>query len=155
MAAAIVRIARRMAVALFLAMAIVQVLIAVRWLPQNLVWGGSHQQPTIALSLASLLSAAILSLFAYVIHIRGGGGAVPMITMSGSSSSQLLPSPPSPLLRASSWFVTAYMLLNTVGNLLSTNKFEKYVFGSVTAILAVCCCVVSLSSPTDDNYEPV
>lgn len=140
---AAVRIAARFAVALFVMMAAFQVLIALRVLPQDIVWGGSHSEATLQLSLASLASALVLCGFATIIHRRATSSESVPVSLS---------------VRTASWVVTIYMLLNTIGNFLSSNMFERYFFGSVTTILFICCCTVSLSSASRsalDSYETV
>ena len=150
-------VARWLAVTLFGVMAAEQVLIAVRVLPQDLVWGGKYREPTLALSLASLAAAAALCGFAAILHRRGTLAAPAWTTATTAASPSCLTAPTT--IRVASWLVTFYMLLNTVGNLLSTNTIEKYVFGSLTAILAVCCCLVSMSGGDEGadatQYEPV
>lgn len=138
----IVVIARVLAIALFAMMAAVQVLIALRVLPQDIVWGGAHSEHSLKLSAASLAAALFLLGFAAIVHRRA-----------------TVPAPVSPAVHVASWFVTAYMLLNTVGNVLSSNSFERYGFGSGTAVLFVCCSIISLSSqqlPSEAaSYEPI
>ncbi len=50
-------------------------------------------------------------------------------------------------LRRSTWSVVALMALNTVGNLASTNRFERVVLGSATATVCVLSAFVARSSP--------
>lgn len=132
----IVAIARVLVIALFAMMAGIQVLIALYVLPQDIIWGGSHSEHSLKLSAASLAAALFLLGFAAIIHRRATA-----------------PAPLSPAVHVASWFVTTYMLLNTVGNVLSSNPFERYVFGSVTAVLFVYCSIVSLSSQLPSGAE--
>ena len=151
----IVIVAHRLAVTLFGIMAAEQVLIAVRVLPQDLVWGGTYREPTLTLSLASLAAAVALCGFAAILHRRGALAATrTAATMAPSSSCCTSPT----TIRVASWLVTFYMVIDTVGNLMSTNAIEKYVFGSLAAILTVCCCLVSMSGGEEGaaaRYEPV
>jgi len=136
-----VTIARVLATALFASMAAVHVMIAMRVLPQDIVWGGSHSEHSLKLSVASIAAALFLCGFAAIIHRRATA-----------------PVPLSPAVCVAAWFVTAYMLLNTLGNVLSSNSIERYVFGSGTAVLFLCCSIISLSSqfPSEaELYEPV
>jgi len=43
------------------------------------------------------------------------------------------------LIRIVLWCMCGLFLLNTIGNLLSTNTFEKMVFTPITLLLAICC----------------
>jgi hypothetical protein len=43
------------------------------------------------------------------------------------------------------WVMCVLFLLNTVGNLLSTNAFEKAVFTPLTLLLSVCCFRLAIS----------
>jgi hypothetical protein len=44
------------------------------------------------------------------------------------------------------WIVFAYLVLNTIANLASTSRVERFGMGSLTAVAAVCTLVVALSS---------
>mmetsp|Transcript_2387 Transcript_2387/g.3383 ORF Transcript_2387/g.3383 Transcript_2387/m.3383 type:complete len:144 (+) Transcript_2387:113-544(+) len=121
-------IASQVAITLFFLVALIQVGIAAGWVPVTIVWGGSQEVLTANLRIASLMAAGILLAMAYIIHQR-------TIQLAPSSS-----------LRFLSWTVTVYMCINTVGNFLSTNDFERFVFGSITSVLALCCGLVSSSN---------
>ncbi|RAK69441.1 hypothetical protein [Hymenobacter edaphi] len=54
---------------------------------------------------------------------------------------------PAGLLRAVLWLMVALFALNTVGNLLSTNQFEKLVFTPLTLLLALLSLRLALSKP--------
>ncbi len=49
------------------------------------------------------------------------------------------------IITLSLWLMTALFLLNTIGNLLSKNKFEKKVFTPVTVLLTIFSLLVALS----------
>lgn len=44
------------------------------------------------------------------------------------------------------WVVLAYLVLNTMANLASTSRVERFGMGSVSAVAAICTLVVALSS---------
>lgn len=44
------------------------------------------------------------------------------------------------------WVVFAYLVLNTMANLASTSRVERFGMGSVSAVAAICTLVVALSS---------
>jgi len=44
-----------------------------------------------------------------------------------------------------SWIITAFMVLNTLGNLTSQSMAEKIVFAPLTILLAISCFIVSIS----------
>lgn len=77
-----------------------------------------------------LLLAAILALFAYIIRRRAG--------LIGDAA-------PSRAIKIMSWVITAFIVLNTLGNLTSQSTAEKIVFTPITLLLAICCFVVSIS----------
>ena len=54
------------------------------------------------------------------------------------------PSEAAGLLGPACWIIAAYMVLNTLGNLRSTSRFERTFFAALTAILAVLCAFVAL-----------
>uniref|UniRef100_A0A7S2N4U4 Uncharacterized protein n=1 Tax=Helicotheca tamesis TaxID=374047 RepID=A0A7S2N4U4_9STRA len=134
-----------LATLLFLVIATIQSCIACGLVPISIIWGGSQTDLTKKLRLASIVAAVILVSMAWVIRTRAG--LITSFSLRSSSKS----------IRISSWIVTFYMALNTVGNFLSTNVFERYGFGCMTAILFICCWVVSSSSPSplenENGYE--
>ena len=44
------------------------------------------------------------------------------------------------------WVVFAYLVINTLGNLASSSKIERYLAGTVTTVAAICTLVVALGS---------
>lgn len=104
--------------------------------PVTIVWGGGQTVLTVGLRLASIVAAAILLGFARIVHLR-------------------IQQPERRYLRAFTWIIAAYMVLNTLGNATSPNWFERYVFGVTTLVLAICTGIVAASSTGQrDGYEP-
>ena len=123
-------IAANVATVLFAIVIILQLLLAAGILPVTMAWGGTQTELTPALRLASVAAAFILALFAYVIRRRAG--------LIGDA-------PPSRAIKIMSWVITAFMVLNTLGNLTSQSTAEKTVFTPITLLLAISCFVVSIS----------
>lgn len=125
-----VRLAANVATILFIVVIILQLLLAIGILPITMAWGGTQTELTPAFRIASLATVVILALFAYVIRRRAGLAT---------------DKPPGPGIKILSWLITAFMVLNTVGNLTSQSMGEKLLFTPITLILVVCCFVVSIS----------
>jgi hypothetical protein len=123
-------IAANVATVLFAIAIILQLLLAAGVLPISMAWGGTQTELTSTLRLASIAAAIILGAFAYVIRRRAG--------LIGDS-------PPSRAIKIMSWVITAFMALNTLGNLTSQSTAEKAVFTPITLLLVICCFVVSIS----------
>jgi len=123
-------IAANVATVLFAIAIILQLLLAAGVLPISMAWGGTQTELTSTLRLASIAAAIILGAFAYVIRRRSG--------LIGDS-------PPSRAIKIMSWVITAFMALNTLGNLTSQSTAEKAVFTPITLLLVICCFVVSIS----------
>jgi hypothetical protein len=119
-----------LATVLFAIVIVLQLLLAAGILPITMAWGGRQSELTPGLRLASLGAVVILAGFAYVIRRRAG--------LLGEG-------PPSTLVKVLSWVVTAFLVLNTLGNLASPSLAETLVFGSITIVLVVACAIVSLS----------
>ncbi len=132
------RMAAKVATILFAIVIVLQLLLAVGILPVTMAWGGTQADLTPGLRLASIAAMFILALFAYVIRRRAG--------LTGSM-------PPSTVIKIASWVITAFMLLNTLGNLTSQSTAEKIVFTPLTLLLAICCFLVSISKsePLSDD----
>lgn len=108
---------------------ILQLLLAAGILPISMAWGGRHTELTLILRLSSLIAIIILCYFAYMIARRSG--------ILGSA-------PPSKLINITSWFVTAYLVFNTVMNFLSFSQVEKWVFGPITLALLIITLIINL-----------
>ena len=123
-------IAANVATVLFAIVIILQLLLALGILPISMAWGGTQSQLTTGLRLASLASVVTLAVFAFIIRRRAG--------LNSNT-------PPSTMIKILSWLITAFMVLNTLGNLTSQSTAEKLVFTPLTLLLAICCFVVSIS----------
>ena len=143
MSAVVVVAATYVSVILLLFVAFIQIGVSIGIVPITIVWGGSQQTLTTQLRLASMIASIILIMFAYILYQRGTNSSGNSISHSASSSTTTTTMH---YYYGLSWFVTIYMILNTIGNLLSTNNFEKYVFGCITAIVAICGIIISSSS---------
>ena len=124
------RLMGNLATILFAIVAVLQVLLALGVLPVTMAWGGRQSELTLGFRLASLGAVVILAGFAYLIRRRAG--------LLGKQ-------PPSTLIKVLSWVVTAYTVLNLLGNLSSPSMAEKLVFGPITLLLVLSCTLVSLS----------
>ena len=131
------QVAANVAVFLFSLMAAIQVLVALAILPCTILWGGSQQVLTPSLRLASVMACLLLLGMAKVVRLRIETDA--------------------DWVRRTCWGISAYMVLNTAGNLTSPNPVERYAFGALTAVLAVTCGIVASRREDEDTmaYEPV
>lgn len=126
----IVRVSANIATILFGIVILIQLLLAAGVLPVTMAWGGRQEVLTPGLRIASVVSAIILGLFAYIIRRRAG-------LMGGEGTSVWI--------KVLAWIVTGYMAFNTFTNLTSQSTTERVVFGSITSILTILCLVVSIS----------
>jgi hypothetical protein len=78
------------------------------------------------------IAAILLCAFALIVLARAGSIAVP----DGWANA----------LAVGSWAITAYMVVNTLGNLASKSRLERTVFAATTAVLAVLCGFVALTA---------
>lgn len=116
---------------LFAIFIVVQLLAAVGVFPVSMLWGGRQTELTPALRVTSVVAAAILGLFIYIIRYRAG--------LIGSV-------PPPTIIRIAAWVVTGYMALNTLGNFASVSLVERFLFGPMTIVMMVTCLIVAASS---------
>ena len=124
------RITGNIATLAFLAVIVLQILLALGLLPVTMAWGGSQTVLTPSLRLAHVLAALLIAGFAYVIRRRAG---------------LLAHARPSRLIKILAWIITGFMILNTLGNFASSSTAEKLVFGSLTLVLVIACLLVSVS----------
>ena len=126
----IIRISANIATVLFGIVILIQLLLAAGVLPITMAWGGRQEVLTPSLRVASIVSAVILGVFAYIIRRRAGligGKDIPA------------------LVKGLAWIVTAYMAFNTFTNLTSQSTMERIVFVPITAILTIVCFLISIS----------
>jgi hypothetical protein len=126
----VTRTSGNIATILFIVVIFFQLLIATGLLPITMAWGGRQTELTIRFRIAGIVSAVILGLFVYIIRRRAGLLETKRITA---------------VIKVFAWIVTAFMALNTFGNLTSQSTAEKMIFTPITAMLAVVCFVVSIS----------
>ena len=130
LSASIVRGSGNIATILFGIVILIQLLIAAGVLPITMAWGGRQEVLTPGLRIASVVSAIILGLFAYIIRHRAG--------LMGAEDISVW-------IKVLAWIVTAFMAFNTFTNLASQSTTEKIVFVPITSILTILCFVVSIS----------
>lgn len=128
--ASVVRASAKVATILFALVMLIQLLLAAGVLPVTMAWGGRQDVLTPGLRVASVVSAIILGLFAYIIRRRAGLMGAEVIPL---------------WIKVLAWLVTAYMAFNAITNLTSQSTTEKIVFAPITLILATVCFVVSIS----------
>lgn len=127
----IVQVSANIATILFGIVIIIQLLLAAGVLPVTMAWGGRQEVLTPGLRIASIVSAIVLGLFAYVIRYRAG--------LTGAADIAVW-------IKVLAWIITAYMAFNTFTNLTSQSTTEKKVFAPITFILTVVCVIVSIST---------
>ena len=127
----VIRGSANIATILFVVVIILQLLLAAGILPVSMAWGGRQEVLTSNMRVASIVSAVILGLFAYIIRRRSG--------LMG-------PEEISVLIKVLAWIVTVYMAFNTFTNLTSLSSAEKMIFSPITSVLTIVCFIVSISS---------
>ncbi len=128
-----VRLAAHAATVLFLLSAALQVALAAGLLPITMAWGGRQAALTPGLRGISIVAAILLLAFADVIRRRAGlTGKRPFARDT----------------RVLAYLVTAFMVLNVLGNLASVSAGERLLFGPISVLLAVACTIVATSRRT-------
>ncbi|KUG07248.1 hypothetical protein [Solirubrum puertoriconensis] len=97
------------------------VLVLARVVPSEIVWGGGQKDPQQLLVLESV-SITINLLIWMVVAVRVG-----LLKLKINAT----------VIRGALWLMVGVFALNTVGNLFSTNSFEKAAFTPVTLLLAL------------------
>lgn len=121
-------IAIRTILLLLFLQAVMHVLVIAGALPQDMVWGGRQQTREDLLKM-EMLALAINLVMLFFALVRAAWLPIRMSTAAH---------------KVVFWLMTVIFLLNTVGNSLSLNPIERYVFTPVALILAVCCFIVAV-----------
>ena len=126
----VAKIAGNLATVLFVLAIVLQLLLAAGILPVSMAWGGQQEVLTIGLRISSVVAAAVLGIFTYIIRRRAG---------------LLKRLPPSNATKVLSWVITGYLFFNTIGNFASVSQAERLLFGPISLFLAISCMLVSVS----------
>ena len=109
-------------IAILLGLAVaMHLLIVARIIPFDAVWGGRLKSKEEMLRFESVSIVLNLAMLAVV----------------AIQANRLPLRIPAAILSIAFWLMTGLFLLNTVGNMMSANQFEKLVFTPVTALLAI------------------
>ena len=102
---------------------IFHVLVLLKVIPADIVWGGQIQG--VPANLVTLEIVALLVTAFFILIVAAKLGYLQASKLSGAINVGL-------------WLIFAYVLLNTLGNLASGISFEKLVFAPITILLALC-----------------
>lgn len=93
-------------------------------------WRGQYRVLPHALRWASLATVAVLGLAAWVVLARAG---------------LIAPGTEQVAVRVATWVFAGFFSLNTVGNIASRSKVERYAMTPVTVLLVICFIAVALA----------
>lgn len=96
----------------------------------RLAWGGTREGRLPASMRLGSAAAVVALIFCALIVLAQAG-------VTGWSPV------PTGALRATTWAIAGFMVLNTLGNVVAKSRFERFVMGSATAILVVLAVVIA------------
>jgi hypothetical protein len=117
------RLAGNILLAAFGLLAIFHVFVLLGVIPADIVWGGRIQG--VPSNLLTLEAIAILLTLVFIVIIAAKTGYFQAGRLSGA-------------VNVGVWLIFVYLLLNTLGNLVSGVSFESLIAAPVTIILALC-----------------
>ena len=124
--------AATIAAILLVAVAAIQVALALGLPFGHISWGGRHHgRLPDKLRVGSGAGAVVLLLAALIVMAQGG-----LIGWSPIPESWLTPA---------TWLLAGFMTLNTVGNISSESRFEKVIFGPTTGVLVVLLVILAIT----------
>ena len=104
-------------------LAVFHILVLLRVLPADIVWGGAIQNSTTSLFPLEMISLLVTLLLAVVIAAKAG---------------YIKPSRFQAVVNIGVWVVFAILLLSMVGNFASGVVFENLIFAPIAVVLAIC-----------------
>ena len=119
-------IAGRLLIALFSVTIVFHVLVLIKIIPYEIVWGGRITDPA-QMPVYEAASILLNVIFAFIVAVRIGLLRIKF---------------PPAVLTFSLWFMLITFLLNTVGNLLAESSTETRIFTPITMIIAVLCSIL-------------
>jgi hypothetical protein len=111
---------------------VLQVLLAAGFPLGQAAWRGQYRVLPHALRWASLATVGVLGLAAWVVLARVGLAA---------------PGAEAVAVRVATWVFAGFFCLNTLGNIASRSRVERYAMTPVTVLLVICFIVGALSPP--------
>ena len=102
---------------------IFDILVLFNVVPSNIVWGGQIKDSAINLILLELIALVVTFVFAAII-------AAKMNYIQASKFKKAI--------NIGIWIIFAYLILNTIGNLVSSASLETLIFTPITVVLAFC-----------------
>jgi hypothetical protein len=135
-----VQIAAAAAAVLLGVISVFQVLLALGVPWGSAAYGGASAGPDgvlpLGLRVASAVAAVILGVAAWMVLVRAD-----LVRRARLSAG---------VLRWAIWIIVAFMVLNTLSNLSSSNLVERWVLGGTTVVLVLLCGYVALRAPAQD-----
>jgi hypothetical protein len=104
-------------------LAVFHVLVLIRVVPPDFIWGGQAADGSAQMVTLELLALVVILLFALVVAVR---------------MDYLLPGRVETPAAIGLWIMVGYFILNTIGNLASGIWAEKVVFALLTLVMALC-----------------
>lgn len=117
------KLAGNILLAAFGLLAIFHILVLLKVIPAEIVWGGQIQG--VPSNLFTLETIALVVTLLFILIVAAKLGYVQAGKLSGAVNIGV-------------WLIFAYLVLNTLGNLASGVSFEKLLFTPITIILALC-----------------
>ena len=118
-------------ITLLVLVTIFHILVITGILPSEVVWGGNEKPPA-QLIILELVSIGVNAFMLFIVLMRAG-----FIRRRMSDTS----------LRIVLWAMFAIFVLNTLGNFVSENRFERNVFGPLTVFMALLTWRLALRKP--------
>lgn len=104
-------------------LSVFHILVLLRVIPADIVWGGMIQGSQANLIMLETIALLVTLLFMLIIAAKTG------YMQAGRLSGAI---------NVGMWLIFVFLLLNTLGNLASGVSFENLVFAPITIILALC-----------------
>lgn len=104
-------------------LAVFHILVLLKVIPAEIVWGGQIQG--VPSNLVTLETTALVVSLLFMLIVAAKLGYVRAGKLAGAVNIGV-------------WLIFAYLVLNTLGNLASGISFEKLLFAPITIILALC-----------------
>ncbi|HEX6035235.1 MAG TPA: hypothetical protein VFY83_12400 [Anaerolineales bacterium] len=117
------KLAGNILLAAFGVLTIFHVLVLLKVIPSEIVWGGQIQG--VPSNLLTLETIALAITLVFILILAAKLGYIQAGKLSGAVNIGV-------------WLIFIYLLLNILGNLASGISFEKLIFAPITIVLALC-----------------
>lgn len=125
-----VRLAGNTTLIILFLLLLLHILILLKFIPSDFVWGGQLNDAQSNMFTFEIIALIVTIVFIFLTTVRTGYIKITKFKL---------------VISIGIWFMFAYFVLNTIGNLASNVSMEKLIFTPITILLSLCTLRLAIS----------